>query len=86
MRVTELIKELQALNPNYRVIIRGYEYGQTDIDTIKLVTISVNENGSEIDDAPYGGLHEIWPDDDTEKDNSRKFETAVKIGFMGKDE
>jgi len=77
MKVSELIKELQALNPEYRVVVSGYEYGVDDVIKIKQVYISVNENGNEKDDHPYGGAHEIWPDN--KPTEGRFIDTAIKI-------
>ena len=44
MTVKELIEQLQTLNPESRVFIRGYEAGYDDINTIKPTQMVLNVN------------------------------------------
>ena len=44
MTAQELIKHLQALPPNTKVVVRGYEDGYNDILKLKEVKIKLNPN------------------------------------------
>ena len=44
MRVKELIKGLSEMDPNLRVVVRGYEDGVTDVDWISEIRIQLNKN------------------------------------------
>ncbi|HXR83388.1 MAG TPA: hypothetical protein VN722_03700 [Hanamia sp.] len=46
MTARELILKLQQLDPEARVVVRGYEDGYNDIETLKPVKIKVNKNGA----------------------------------------
>ena len=54
MKVSELIEKLQALDPNLRVVVDGYEGGVKDAGyvTVEEIALNVNEEW-------YYGEHEI---------------------------
>ena len=60
MKVKQLIKQLQKLDPELRVVIRGYEGGVDDAIRLEeyMVKLDVNE-------AWYYGAHETSDDADT---------------------
>ena len=53
MLVKELIEELQSLNPEARVVVRGYEGGLEDVENCKEVYLDLNVNS-----VWYYGKHE----------------------------
>lgn len=53
MLVKELIEELQKLNPEARVVVRGYEGGRKDVENYEEVYLELNVNNSW-----YYGNHE----------------------------
>jgi len=44
MTITELIEVLRKYPPELQVVVKGYEDGFNDIDTIKQVSIILNAN------------------------------------------
>jgi len=63
MTVQELIQHLEKLDPNTRVIIRGYEGGYNDITNIADIPIKLNVNT-----AWYYGVHEeVLTDEDADE-------------------
>ena len=62
MNVQELIQHLEKLDPNTRVIIRGYEGGFSDITNIADIPIKLNVNT-----AWYYGPHEEVYDEDADE-------------------
>lgn len=57
MKVGELITQLQALDPNLRVMVRGYEDGVNDVFDVRSVCIRKNQNTHW-----YDGLYAITLD------------------------
>ena len=55
MTVKELIEQLQTLDPNLRVFVRGYEGGYDDAGPITLP----NEFALDFHDEWYYGKHEV---------------------------
>ena len=53
MIVAQLIAELQKLNPDTRVVVRGYEGGVNDVESFLLCWLEVDANLS-----GYFGQHE----------------------------
>ncbi|MGN6195006.1 MAG: hypothetical protein ACTHOB_08705 [Ginsengibacter sp.] len=45
MNAKELILKLQQLDPSTKVVVRGYEDGYNDIESLKPVKIKINKNG-----------------------------------------
>lgn len=66
--VAQLITELQALNPNQRVMVRGYEGGYNDCPAPKQVMVELNQNSEW-----YYGPH----DDAEEPESPRAIQVAV---------
>jgi len=82
MLVSELIQELQKLDPKLQVIRAGYDGGVTDIEHVLLTTIALNANTEE---HWWLGPHEVI-DDSYDVDNSyRDFTqlTKVQAVFIG---
>lgn len=77
MIVSELIERLLKLPQDKRVVIRGYEYGQTDINTIEEVSLYINYHG---DDPTYGGAHEVVDRYDS-VESGFEVVSAVKISW-----
>jgi hypothetical protein len=44
MTVQELIKILETLNPETRVVVKGYEGGVDDVQSVASVLIALNQN------------------------------------------
>jgi hypothetical protein len=61
MTVKELIEQLQILDPESRVFVRGYEAGYDDVNSIKTAQIVLNVNN-----VWYYGKH-----DTLERENKR---------------
>jgi hypothetical protein len=59
MTAKELILHLQELDSETRVVVRGYEDGYNDIESLKPVKIKITKNG-----AWYYGEYEDSKDDD----------------------
>lgn len=67
MTLNELIAKLQALAPDYgeyRAVVRGYEGGVDDIETIAPVVIQINANVG----TSYTGDHEVRAVEDIRTD------------------
>ena len=72
MNVKQLIGELQKLDPEKRVVVRGYEDGVDDVNTITEVHLKLDVN-----DAWYFGRHNV---DDTGDC------PAIYLGYSEEDE
>ena len=46
MTVSQLIQQLQALPPEIKVVVRGYEDGYNDILKLRVIKIKRNENAN----------------------------------------
>jgi len=57
MKVGELITQLQTLDPNSRVMVRGYEDGVNDVLEVRSIRIVKNKNTKW-----YDGLYAITLD------------------------
>ena len=55
MKVKELIQELQKLDPELLVVIRGYEGGVDEVNSIYLCNVELDSNAG----IEYYGKHEI---------------------------
>lgn len=60
MKVKELIKELEKLNPELIVVVDGYEGGVTELEVCGETTIELNKNNQWW----YGEHEECKPDAD----------------------
>jgi len=59
MTVSELIEELSKHSGNIRVVIRGYEDGVDDIQTLKILKLKLDTNKQW-----YYGKHSVAEDND----------------------
>jgi hypothetical protein len=55
MKVKELIQELQKLDPELLVVVRGYEGGVDEVNSIYLCNVELDSNAG----IEYYGNHEI---------------------------
>jgi hypothetical protein len=55
MKVKELIQELQKLDPELLVVVRGYEGGVDEVNNIYLCNVELDSNAG----IEYYGKHEI---------------------------
>jgi hypothetical protein len=65
MTINELIAKLQALAPDYgecRAVVRGYEGGVDDVETVRPVIIEIDANLPR--SYYYYGNHEVRDEDD----------------------
>ncbi len=62
MKVSELIKQLEALPPNHYVVVRGYEGGVDDVNSITVRNIRRDLNREH-----YYGSHEVTKEDSPHK-------------------
>jgi len=81
MIVKELIEQLQALDPESRVFVRGYEAGYDDINKIKVTQMVLDVNS-----IWYYGKHdtldrEYKRDKILNKDTTRKSINGIIIGY-----
>ena len=53
MKVKNLIEELQKLDPELMVVKHGYEGGETEIDSVEIIKLKLNQHT-----AWYYGEHE----------------------------
>lgn len=60
MTVAELIEKLQALPPDLRVLVRGYEGGVDDLTHLQTTSVKLNVNPEH-----YYGAHEAFDPTDT---------------------
>jgi len=75
MKVSELIEKLQALDPDLRVVVDGYEGGVTDASHITVLEIALNFN-----EEWYYGPHEIIEaDEDNAQYEGHERVQAVRI-------
>jgi len=70
MKVSELIRILEMLPPDARVVIHGYEGGYADAGTVEKIDLVLNQNT-----AWYYGPHEKF----NELDHSKIDETGYII-------
>ncbi len=78
MTVAELIKELEKLDPNLRVLVDGYEDGYADVASIRICTFRENVN-----DTWYQGSHDMDFDDGCyDYDDYKKFEGIILSEFL----
>jgi hypothetical protein len=83
MTVKELIEQLQILDPESRVFVRGYEAGYDDVNSIKTAQIVLNVNN-----VWYYGKHDTLEQENRRdrilnKDTTR---TSIKGIIIGYDE
>lgn len=71
MNVKELIEELQKLDPEKMVVIRGYESGVNEANMVEEIRLNLNANTEW-----YYGAHEQDVVGETQ---------AIHIGFNGED-
>jgi hypothetical protein len=81
MIVKELIEQLQALDPESRVFVRGYEAGYDDINKIKVTQMVLDVNS-----IWYYGKHDTLDrehkrDKILNKDTTRKSINGIIIGY-----
>jgi hypothetical protein len=81
MTVKELIEQLQALDPESRVFIRGYEAGYNDINNIDHEEMVLNVNS-----VWYYGKHELLKsmekrDKILNKESEHKSVKGIIIGY-----
>jgi hypothetical protein len=81
MTVKELIEQLQTLDPESRVFVRGYEAGYDDINVIKPVKMVLNVNN-----IWYYGKHDTLErehkrDRILDKDTTRTSIEGIIIGY-----
>ena len=60
MKVKELIQELQKLDPELLVVVRGYEGGVDEANNIYLCNVELDSNAG----IEYYGKHEVLHDGD----------------------
>jgi len=74
MKVSELIEKLQALDPDLRVVVDGYEGGVKDAGyvTVEEIALNVNESG-------YYGEHEITYDDEEDNAQYESYERVQSV-------
>ena len=61
MRVKELIEELESLDPELEVVVRGYEDGVDSVSSLELCKIKLN-----VFSEWYYGDHDVCDDGDIE--------------------
>jgi hypothetical protein len=81
MTVKELIEQLQTLNQDSRVFVRGYEAGYDDINVIKTTRIVLNVNN-----VWYYGKHDTLERENRRdrilnKDTTRESIEGIIIGY-----
>ena len=81
MTVKELIEQLQTLDPESRVFVRGYEAGYDDINSVKL-----NKMVLDVNNVWYYGKHdtlekEYKRDKILNKDTTRDSIDGIIIGY-----
>lgn len=59
MLVQELIDALELCNPDAVVVVRGYEFGVDDINSIQKTAVRLNVHSED----SYGGPHELSSDE-----------------------
>lgn len=57
MKVSQLIQRLQNMNPDSRVVVRGYEEGVNDVLRLARVKVKLNSNTEH-----YYGQHRLVSD------------------------
>jgi hypothetical protein len=81
MTVKELIEQLQILDPESRVFVRGYEAGYDDVNSIKTAQIVLNVNN-----VWYYGKHDTLERENKRdrilnKDTTRESIKGIIIGY-----
>ena len=74
MKVKELIKKLQKMDPNARVLVEGYEMGYDDASSPEEIVVRETKGSW------YGGKYQTWNDVMVADWVSDKDTTAVLIG------
>jgi hypothetical protein len=81
MTVKELIEQLQILDPESRVFVRGYEAGYDDVNSIKTAQIVLNVNN-----VWYYGKHDTLEQENRRdrilnKESEHKSVKGIIIGY-----